>query len=171
MRLLSRARIFLSSILGMRGFVYAADLSSQPAPTIATGPGYSFDRFEIRGGVLSSVHAPENGDINLNGEPVLPKFVRVSGWQDSLVARLNVGGMANVSGGTSCATAASSFGAHLSIIDCQNFDCDSSFQNFSALPQGITEPPVNKSRDSGGGDGLLRHSDAIYRGNAIRIDL
>jgi hypothetical protein len=136
MRLLSRARIFLSSILGMRGFVYAADLSSQPAPTIATGPGYSFDRFETRGGVLSSVHTPENGNINLNGEPVLPKFVRVSGWQDILVARLNAGGMGNISGGTSCATAASSSGAHLSIIDCQNFRLRQLFSEFFSASSG-----------------------------------
>jgi lipid A 3-O-deacylase len=104
MRFCSRMGIFLAWALGMPGFVHASDLA-QPAPTIAASPGYSFDRFEIRSGVLSSVHTPENGDVNLNGELVLPKFARLSGWQDILIPRLNVGGMGNVSGGTSYAYA------------------------------------------------------------------
>jgi lipid A 3-O-deacylase len=105
MRFVSLIGISLAWALGMFGFVHAADLASPPAPTITASPGYSFDRFEMRGGVLSSVHTPEVGDVNLNDELVLPKFVRVSGWQDMLIPRLHVGGMGNVSGGTSYAYA------------------------------------------------------------------
>ena len=55
--------------------------------------------------MLVSFHAPEIGDINLNGELVFPKFVNVPGWQDILIPRLQIGGMGNVSGGTSYAYA------------------------------------------------------------------
>ncbi len=91
--------------LGIVGSAYSADLPSAPAPTMPADASYSFDQLEIRGGPLVSFHAPEVGDINLNGELVLPKFVNVPGWQDILIPRLHVGGMGNVSDGTSYAYA------------------------------------------------------------------
>jgi lipid A 3-O-deacylase len=97
--------------IGALGWAQAADLSSPPPPapppaaTIDPNTLYDPQKFEIRGGGLASFHKPETGDVNLNGEVVLPKFISLPGWQDMLIPRLHIGGMGNVSGGTSYAYA------------------------------------------------------------------
>jgi lipid A 3-O-deacylase len=80
----------------------AADLPS-PAIPLTAEPLPLFDptKFEIRGGFLVAPFGTEEGTSDATGVVVFPKFVRLPGWDDLLVPRLRIGGVANLGGGTS----------------------------------------------------------------------
>ena len=91
----------------------AADLPSPvnppPAPVlaapVASEPLYDPTKFEVRGGYMFAPFGNELGTSDLTGAVVLPKFVRLPGWQDLLVPRIRVGGVVNLDGRTSYAYA------------------------------------------------------------------
>jgi lipid A 3-O-deacylase len=85
------------------GSATAADLSTSATPA---GPDYSetlpaLTGFEFRSGGFVSMHGAEQGDPNFNAELIFPKIAHVQGWEDYLIPRAQLGGMANLSGGTS----------------------------------------------------------------------
>jgi opacity protein-like surface antigen len=86
----------------------AADLPSPAAPSTpifsapaASGALYDPTKFEIRGGYLNAPFGTETGTSDVTAALVFPKFVNLPGWQDLLIPRLRIGGVANLSGGTS----------------------------------------------------------------------
>ena len=68
-------------------------------------PLYDPTKFEIRGGFLVSPFGPEQGSVDGTVALVFPKFVLLPGWEDFLVPRLRIGGVANFDGKTSYAYA------------------------------------------------------------------
>jgi len=83
----------------------AADLPATlatPAP-VATVPLYDPTKYQIRGGFLASPFGPERGSADGTVALVFPKFVILPGWEDLLVPRLRIGGVANFDGKTSYA--------------------------------------------------------------------
>jgi lipid A 3-O-deacylase len=79
----------------------AADLRSPRAlPDLAQTVSV-FAGYEFRAGVLGSTWGPEKGELNINGEAIFPKFLHAAGWADTLIPRLQLGGMGNLVGGTS----------------------------------------------------------------------
>jgi lipid A 3-O-deacylase len=102
----------LAVALGMSSFAQAADLPSStaapaPAPSapVQAAPLYDPTKFEIRGGYMAAPFGVEAGTSDLTAAVVFPKWVRLPGWQDMLIPRVRVGGVANLSGRTSYAYA------------------------------------------------------------------
>ena len=92
------------AVLGWTGSGLPADLGQPALPPVFTQTSPpSFSRFEVRGGFLVSTWGPETGEPNFNAEVILPKFYTLPGWQNYLIPRLQVGGVANLAGGTSYA--------------------------------------------------------------------
>ena len=89
-------------LANLGGMGFAADLQTSPPPdfgqTASTLAG-----FEFRAGVFGSTWGHERGELNLNGEVLFPKFLRVENWADILIPRLQVGATGSVGGGTSYA--------------------------------------------------------------------
>jgi hypothetical protein len=111
----------LSLTLGLSasGLAHSADLPLAAPQSV--GPAdlaqpvlYNPAAFEIRGGYLMGSKGPEIGTSNVTGEVVLPKFVSLPGWQDLLIPRVQIGGVANLGGRTSY--------AHLNGLWTANYD-------------------------------------------------
>ena len=83
----------------------AADLSPNPAsthePSTYEPLGSFVSGWEIRAGGFASTWGPEKGDPNINAEIVTPKPFHIQGWADYLIPHLQLGGTANIGGGTS----------------------------------------------------------------------
>jgi lipid A 3-O-deacylase len=106
-KIVNRLALFLALGLIAPACAHAAD-APPPSPSLAYGNVnslYDPGRYEIRGGFLASTWGPEGGTPDINGELVFPKFGRLSGWQDILIPRLQIGGMDNLVGRTSYAYA------------------------------------------------------------------
>lgn len=80
----------------------AADLQTSPPPDFGQTAS-ALAGFEFRAGVFGSTWGHERGELNLNGEVLFPKFLRVGNWADILIPRLQVGATGSVGGGTSYA--------------------------------------------------------------------
>jgi lipid A 3-O-deacylase len=94
------------SAVGIPCFSWAADAPPR-APVLAANSSFSYDptHFEVRGGGFASTWGPEGGTPDINGELVFPKIYSVPGWQDVLIPRFHMGGMANLAGRTNYAYA------------------------------------------------------------------
>ena len=77
------------------------------APTPVGSPAfwqsmlYDPPKWEVRGGFFDSVHGPEEGSVDINGEVILPKYFTVPGIADLFIPRLHFGGMGNLDHKTS----------------------------------------------------------------------
>lgn len=99
---MSKFALLLALALGASTLAQAADLptpiSSAPAASV---PLYDPSKFEIRGGVFVSPFGIEEGTTDASLALVFPKVFNLPGWQDLLVPRLRIGGVANLGGRTS----------------------------------------------------------------------
>jgi lipid A 3-O-deacylase len=104
---MSKFGLLLALVLNASTLALAADLPSPALPSTAAQSLPLFDptKFEIRGGFLVSPFGTEQGTSDVTGALVFPKFVRLSGWEDLLIPRIRVGGVANLAGRTSYAYA------------------------------------------------------------------
>lgn len=95
--------LVLALALTVSSMAQAADLPSPafpPAPT-APAPLYDPTKFEVRAGVFDAPFGTETGTADVTAALVFPKFVSLPGWQDLLIPRIRVGGVANLGGRTS----------------------------------------------------------------------
>jgi len=97
----------LALALSASTLVQAADLPPPDvqSPPAASVPLYDPTKFEIRGGFFASPFGVEQGSTDVSAALVFPKVVSLPGWQDTLIPRLRVGGVANLDGKTSYAYA------------------------------------------------------------------
>lgn len=72
-----------------------------PSAPTASVPLYDPTKFEIRGGFFASPFGVEKGSADVNAALVFPKVFTLPGWQDALIPRLRIGGVANLGGRTS----------------------------------------------------------------------
>lgn len=102
---MSRIALALALALGASTLAQAADLAPPgvPAALAASAPLYDPSKFEIRGGFFASPFGVEQGSTDVSAALVFPKVFRLPGWQDVLIPRLRVGGVANLDGRTSYA--------------------------------------------------------------------
>jgi hypothetical protein len=103
----SKLALPLALALGASTAAQAADL---PPPDVSSTPTesaplYDPTKFEIRGGIFASPFGIEQGTADASAALILPKIVSLAGWQDALIPRLRVGGVANLGGRTSYAYA------------------------------------------------------------------
>lgn len=85
--------------LSTSNLAHATDLAlPTPAPASANISLYDPTKFEIRGGILFAPFGPEEGSTDVTAALVIPKFFTLPGWQDLLIPRLRVGGVANLGG-------------------------------------------------------------------------
>ena len=155
--LLALGFLALGFLANLSGIARAADLPAQPPPdfgqTASTLAG-----FEFRAGVFGSTWGPERGELNINGEVLFAKFLRVQGWADIVIPRLQVGGTGNLAGGTSYAYAGPIW----------TVAYDRVFADFSlggAIHNGDTGNITDPHRNKVGGCRVLYHvgSDIGYR--------
>jgi hypothetical protein len=107
----SRALVLsLTLVLSASGMAYSADVPLLAAPqTVVPADSaqpallYNPAAFEVRGGYSIGSKGPEIETSNVTGAVVFPKFVSLPGWQDLLIPRLRIGGVANLGGRTSYA--------------------------------------------------------------------
>ncbi|MBV8766146.1 MAG: acyloxyacyl hydrolase [Hyphomicrobiales bacterium] len=92
----------LGFLANSEGFGFAADLHPSPPPDFGQTAS-ALAGFEFRAGVFGSTWGPERGELNLNGEVLFPKFLKVESWADILIPRLQIGATGSVGGGTSYA--------------------------------------------------------------------
>ena len=97
----------LALALSASTLAHAADLQPpETSPTLAaSAPLYDPTKFEIRGGFFASPFGVERGSTDASAAVVFPKVLSLPGWQDLLIPRLRVGGVANLGGRTSYAYA------------------------------------------------------------------
>ena len=102
------SKFALSLALGLTAstLAQAADLPSTafpppPPPAATPAPVYDPTKFEVRGGFSDAPFGTESGTADITAALVFPKFVSLPGWQDLLIPRIRVGGVANLGGRTS----------------------------------------------------------------------
>jgi lipid A 3-O-deacylase len=150
-----RSLLYVSLLLApgpltiLNGASLAADLSGQPPPDIIQTASV-LAGYEFRTGVLGSTWGPEKGDPYLSGEVLFPKFLHAEGWADNLIPRLQLGGMGNLSGGTSYIYAGPSW----------RLDYERIFADFSlggAIHDGDTGRFADSNRNKIGGCRIIYH--------------
>jgi hypothetical protein len=97
----------LALALGASTLAQAADLPSPDSPSTPAASVSLYDptKFEIRGAFFDSPFGVEQGTPDASAALVFPKVFSLPGWQDVLVPRLRLGGVANLGGRTSYAYA------------------------------------------------------------------
>jgi lipid A 3-O-deacylase len=92
----------LGLLANIGGVAFAADLRTQPPPDFGQTASV-LAGLEFRAGIFGSTWGHEQGELNLNGEVLFPKFLRLQGWEDILIPRLQIGATGSLGGGTSYA--------------------------------------------------------------------
>ena len=136
-------------LAALDGASWAADLAGQPLPDF-TQTASVLAGYEFRTGLLGSTWGPEKGDPYLNGEVIFPKFLHAQGWADTLIPRLQLGGMGNLAGGTSYIYAGPIWRANYDRI----------FADFSlggAIHDGDTGRITDSNRNKIGGCRIIYH--------------
>jgi opacity protein-like surface antigen len=104
---LSKLALLFVLALSASTVAQAADLQPPDTPSTpgTSVPLYDPTKFEIRGGFFASPFGIEQGTTDVSAALVFPKVVSLPGWQDLLIPRLRIGGVANLGGRTSYAYA------------------------------------------------------------------
>jgi len=104
---MSKFGVLLALALTASTCAQAADLPPLDFPSTPAAPAPLYDptKFEVRGGFFDAPFGTEAGTADVTAALVFPKFVSLPGWQDLLVPRLRIGGVANLGGRTSYAYA------------------------------------------------------------------
>ncbi|MBV9705233.1 MAG: acyloxyacyl hydrolase [Methylobacteriaceae bacterium] len=129
----------------------AADLP-MPAPLPTFALIDATPRFELRGGLAASTWGPETGEVNFNAEFDSPRLYTFQGWERFFIPRVQVGGTANLQGGTSYF-----YGGPMWTVDYGRYFAD--FSVGGAVHDGQSAN-INPKRNVLGGCRVLYHTGA-----------